>query len=158
MASDARHNYDLIGLSPKWHPYFDRHDVNLESHQLLWADIKLSELEDENEIFSTLTKFRQLVNYTKAFDHWNNCLRHIEKCHVTFTFLVCSALYAKVIVPKLWVFRKTNVWKVYIYCEDELFDMEKIEFFDKSKASNCKNPYLKYQKFEISFLENLLGA
>ena len=136
LTSDATQNYNLIGLPPKWHPYFDRHDVNLESHQLLWADINLSELEDEEKIFSTLTKFRQLVNYTKAFDNWKYCLRHIEKCHDTYTFLVCSAHYAMDIVPKLWPFKKTNVWKVYIYCEDEVFDMKRLEFVDKNKASS----------------------
>ena len=151
MVTVATHNWDLSGLSSKWHPYFNRQEVNLESHQLLWADIKLSELEDENEIFTALTKFRQLVHYTKAFDNWKNCLRHIEKCHDTFTFLVCSVLYAKDIVPGLWRLEKTNVWKVYIYCENKESGMKTLEFVNENKVNSCKNPYLKHRNCGIFF-------
>ncbi|UJR11431.1 hypothetical protein I4U23_015611 [Adineta vaga] len=133
MASSGTHNFHLVGLLPKWHPYFDRHDVNLTSYQLLWTDIKLSELEDEEEIFSTLTKFREVVNYTKAFDHWRYCLKHIEKCHDVFTFLVCSVRYAQDIIPELLPFRKTNIWKVYIYGKSKVLDTRTLEFIAANK-------------------------
>ena len=102
--------------------------------------------------YSILSRsFVNIVNYTKAFDGWKSCLRHIEKCHDTFTFLVCSARYAQDIVPKLCSFEKTNVWKVYIYCEDGVFDMERLEFVGENQASSFKNPYLKHRKFGICF-------
>ena len=134
MESDANNN--SFDLPLKWHPYFSRNDVNLESYQLLWTDIKLSELEDEEEIFSTLTEFRRLVNYTKAFDSWRLCLKYIEEHQSTFTFLVCSASYARELIPKLRLLSKTNVWKVYIYYKDEKFDIKKLDFIDNDKVSS----------------------
>ena len=150
--------YDnLIGLEPKWHPFFDRNDVNLESHQLLWADIKLSELEDGDNIFDTLTKFHQLINYTKAFDHWRKCLEYIQKCHDTYTFLVCSNLYAEDILPKLELSGKTNVWKVYIYGDVEKIHSKTHRIVDENKVSHYESIYSKHRKLAI-VLENLLDT
>lgn len=137
MATGGTNNPHLIGLDPKWHPFFDREDINYESYQLLWVDIQLSELEDEDKVLTTLTKFRKLVNYTKAFDHWRICLKYIEKSENISTFLVCSAGYAKDIARELLFLAKTMVWKVYIYCKsNEVFDMEKLNLTNENKASS----------------------
>jgi hypothetical protein len=109
---------DYLSYVPlEWHPYFDRRQPNLESHQLFWLDERIENIDDD-AILSTLTKFRRLVNYTKAFDHWRTCLKHIQKSD-THTFLVCSASYAKSILPEVWSFRPEVVWKVYVYYEEE---------------------------------------
>lgn len=135
-------NSSLYGLEPKWHRYFDREDSNPESYQLLWLDMKLSELEDEDTILNTLTKFRQLVNYTKAYDSWKNCLRYIEKCHDTYTFLVCSSKFAGEIIPLLKPFAKTNVWKIYIYGENEEFQSKTLQIVAENRVSTCKNIFV----------------
>ena len=129
-----------FGLEPKWDPYFNREDSNLESHQLLWLDSKLSELEDT--IFNTLTKFRQLVNYTKAFDYWRYCLKYIKKCRDTFTFLVCSSRIASDIIPELQPFMKTNVWKIYIYGENEEFQSKTLKIVAENRVSTCENIFI----------------
>lgn len=135
MAATISLNSSLFGLDPKWHPYFDRQDFNLESHQLLWLDSKLSELEDEDKILDTLTKFRQLINYTKAFDHWRYCLKHIEKSNDTCTFLVCSNRITADIIPQLQPFTQTNVWKIYVYGENETFLTKTVEIVGQNKVS-----------------------
>lgn len=119
-------NYHL-SLPSKWQVYFDRNEVNLKSHQLLWADWKFDDIDNNDEVlFSTLTQFRELVSHTKVFDHWRTCLNYIEKKNVdTFTFLVCSAAYARDLIPKLWPFKKRMVWKVYVYCTDDSQDQFK---------------------------------
>lgn len=109
-------NYCLT-LSPEYHTYFDRDETNLESYQLLWADLKIENIDiDDGNIRSTLAKFRQLVNYTKAFDHWRTCLNYIKtKSNYTYTFLVCSAAYAEQIFSELCDSDNMNVWKIYVY-------------------------------------------
>jgi hypothetical protein len=118
MAAGIDHYH--LSFPPKWQSYFDRNEVNLESYQLIWADRQLEEIEiNEEELFSTLKKFRELVNHTKAFDHWRICFNYIQKKKAdTFTFLVCSAAYAKDLVPKLCPFTEAKVWKVYVYCAE----------------------------------------
>jgi hypothetical protein len=132
LAVEGANKYHLYFPS-KWQVYFNRDEENHESHQLLWADWKLDDIDiNDEELFSTLTQFRQLVNYTKAFDHWRTCLDYIEKKNTDeVTFLVCSAGYAKDIVRKLWPFKKMMVWKVYVYCtEDPQNQLEWLECDD----------------------------
>ena len=122
-AAAADNDYSHL-FSPRWHPYFDRTQANLESHQLLWLDFRLSEAggddddEQDMQMNSTITRFRQLVNFTRAFYDWRLCLEYIEKNSDAFTFFVCSPAYANVIVPRLFDYTQPNVWKVYIYCEN----------------------------------------
>ena len=122
--ADADDVYDSL-VSPLWRLYFDRRQANLESHQLLWLDVRLSgaggdddDVQDA-ELYSTITRFRQLVNFTRAFDHWRLCLKNIEKKSDAFTFLVCSPAYANDIVPRLFDYTQPNVWKVYVYCQTD---------------------------------------
>jgi hypothetical protein len=132
MATVEANNYDL-SFPPEWQTYFDRGEVNLESYRLLWADQKLDDIEiNEEELFFTSTQFHQLVNHTKVFDHWRTCLDYIEKKDAdTFTFLICSAAYAKDMVLKLWPFEKVKVWTVYVYCaEDRKNQLEWLEHYN----------------------------
>lgn len=105
----------LSDLPQEWRYYFERRQLNLESHQLFWVDQRVEDTDDDT-ILPTLTKFRRIINYTKAFDHWRTCLKCIQRGN-TNTFLVCSVSYAKDILPQLWQFRAKVLWKVYIYCE-----------------------------------------
>ena len=114
-------DYSDYSFPLKWKSYFDRTEANLESHQLLWTDQHLGDIEiNEEELYGTLTHFRELVHHTRAFDHWNACAEYIRQRNAaTFTFLVCSTAHAKQLVSNLSPFTETKVWKLYVYCKRE---------------------------------------
>lgn len=141
-----------LSFPPQWQVYFNRNEPNLESHQLLWADRRLDDINiNGEELFSTLTQFHQLVNYTKAFDHWRTCLDYIKKTDDdTSTFLVCSVAYAKGIIPQLHFLEKITVWRVYVYCPEGL--QNQLEYLERnSSVSMIWIHRVRYQHFELCF-------
>lgn len=124
----------LAHLSQNHRPFFDCEQANLESHQLLWLDRKVTDIHEVG-IFTTFARFRKLVNYTKGFDNWRECLQHIQNTD-TITFLVCSGVFGKLIVPGLQ-FSVGKMWKVYIYCEDRQYHQEWVNDYDNVSLKDC---------------------
>ena len=78
---------------------FDREQINLESHQLVWCDIRDKSLTAE-EMAEIVNKLRKIVDYTQIFNDVNECEDYLEDASETDTFLVCSGEVGKKLMTR----------------------------------------------------------
>jgi hypothetical protein len=91
---------------------FNREKVNLESHQLVWADANINNGSTDSVV--TLQELRKIIDYTRLFDNVEVCKTYIEQSYDTTTFLVCSGQLGEQLVPLIHGLK--HILSIYIYC------------------------------------------
>lgn len=99
-----------------------RQRPNLEGYQLVWCDDNEVTQNAENSI--TLTKLRDIVNYTQLFNDISSCRRYIEQTSDTTTFLVCAVNMAFSLIPQ--VHELKNIKLIYIHSNGKSPDSSQI--------------------------------
>jgi hypothetical protein len=95
-------------------PIFDRNQINLESHQLIWLDINVHRTESTDLTILTVKDLRQIVDYTKQFDNPEDCEEYlINKGSSYSTFFIGSGQIDQKIIEKFNKF--PNLHKMYIF-------------------------------------------
>jgi hypothetical protein len=97
---------------PRQH-MFVRHEVNLESHQLIWCDENVHNTSDINNK-RTLEELLRIVKCTKLFDDIDECQQFIQQTQNTTTYLVCSISLAQTLVSQIHQFEKLR--SINLYC------------------------------------------
>ncbi|CAF0920489.1 unnamed protein product [Adineta ricciae] len=78
---------------------FDREEINLESHQVVWCDIQDKSLAEE-ETTEIGSRLRKIVDYTRFFNDVNECEDYLEETSKTNTFLICSGEVGKALMTR----------------------------------------------------------
>jgi hypothetical protein len=79
---------------------FSRQEINLELHQLISLDANVANTNDTETAVSTEI-LREIVNYTKIFDHANTCLDYLRYTEDVTTSLVCSGQLGRQLFPNI---------------------------------------------------------
>ncbi|CAF3866295.1 unnamed protein product [Rotaria magnacalcarata] len=91
---------------------FNRRQVNLESHQLVWLDPDFN-----RDSTISIKNLRNIIDYTRVFDNGEDCLKYIEKTQDTTTFLVCSKELAQRFIPE--IHQLQHVLRIYVESTSE---------------------------------------
>ncbi|CAF1536898.1 unnamed protein product, partial [Adineta ricciae] len=86
--------------------FFDREQINLESHQLVWLGPLIT---------LSVKTVRKVIDYTKVFDNVKECLTYIEKNKISTTIflVIASSELGKLLIPQITDFN--NIWSIIIY-------------------------------------------
>jgi hypothetical protein len=99
-------------------PIFNREQVNLESHQLIWLDVNTNGREHTNSRAITIRDLRKIVDYTKLFDNIKNCEQYLNNTTSSCsTFFVFSGKLEQIVMQKFDAFK--DIHKMYIYCQNK---------------------------------------
>ncbi len=89
---------------------FNRNITNLESHQLVWLD-RNTKRNCEDSI-ALLTRLRNIIDYTKIFVNWDECLQYMKKTEDTTTFSICLNIDDGTILSEINDLR--NIYAIYL--------------------------------------------
>jgi hypothetical protein len=84
--------------------------VNLESHQLIWCEEEHGY--SENRV--SILQLQKIVDYTKFIDNVEKCRQFLKRTKDVDTFLVCSCMFAKRLIPN--IHKLKNVRVIYVFC------------------------------------------
>ncbi|CAF1036125.1 unnamed protein product [Didymodactylos carnosus] len=108
--------------------FFDREQINLESHQLVWLG---------HLVTLTIENLRKVIDYVKVFDNAKECLTYIEEAKLSTIFLVIpSSESGELFISQITDFK--NIWSVIVY-DFEANHSEWISNHSKIKCV-CKDP------------------
>lgn len=93
---------------------FDRDTINLEPYQLIWFDTNMNKTGNDTTV--VLTRMREVVDYTRLFVDFEECLHFIKKTEDTKTFFICSSNHDKVLLSQINDLK--NVCTIYILCQN----------------------------------------
>lgn len=97
------------------HRAFNRVIINLESYQLIWIDTNTNKIGEDTTV--AIARLREIVDYTKLFTNFDECLCYINQTEETKTFLVCSNSLDEEFVSQMDYLK--NKCTIYMYCADK---------------------------------------
>ncbi|UJR11417.1 hypothetical protein I4U23_015597 [Adineta vaga] len=103
----------IQGNSPIRSRLFDRERLNLESHQLVWCD---NHVHDGLNGDLTISKLREIVDYTKFFDNQDSCKHYLQESQYVVCFLVCSDNIGKQLIPE--IHHLQNIRSIFVYSQN----------------------------------------
>jgi hypothetical protein len=99
----------------------NREKINLESHQLVWLDVKVHDHEYQDTTVN-LEGLRKIIDYTKLFDNIQDCKEYLERTDNGLTYLVISESLGQTFIPH--VHDIESVFKIYLYCQNKEYHQQ----------------------------------
>jgi hypothetical protein len=122
-------NNEDIDDEEYYQEFFNRERVNLETHQLIWCD----EIDDNSEYSVSADELRKIVDYTRLYNDVQECQQHLKRTSDTTTFLVCSCMIGKRLIPI--IHKLKNIRLIYVFCHNKQIHQEWNNSYNKVCAA-----------------------
>ena len=117
---------------------FDRTQINLESHQLIYLSDPAIGLQDKLDV----QMLRNIVDYSRVYVDIEACQHYLENTCDTTTFLICANRQGERLIPK--IHKQKNIHFIYIQCENNRENLSWTSKFEKVRfyLSNIHMPII----------------